>query len=265
MTSKNQHEWAILDSGASSTFLLSQAPVRNAQVATKPLHIKLPNGTTIQSSHIAELALPQLPQQARLAHIVPSLASHSLVSVVKLCNAGCKVMINDISCEIHYRGKPVIKCSKCTNTGLWMMPLLPAIPQDMSSTPSPLPTVNGQQQLPSNVTLLHGTSSVHGDRFHGDSSARSRTTEQAFHVHQSSTKTQAAQFYHQSLFSPPVVTLRNAIQNHQLDSFPGLIPSLLKHLPPSTATAKGHMHKNRKGIRSTRSQTQAIKKMHVLI
>ena len=83
--------------------------------------------------------------------------------------------------------------------------------------------------------------------------------QQANHVHQSSTKAATAQFYHQSLFSPPATTLLKAINNNQLDSFPGLVPSLLKHLPPSTATAKGHMHKNRKGIRSTRKNPQEAK------
>ncbi|KAL7540667.1 hypothetical protein ACHAXR_010302, partial [Thalassiosira sp. AJA248-18] len=70
----------------------------------------------------------------------------------------------------------------------------------------------------------------------------------------SSTKAETAQFYHQSLFSLPVVTLHKDLTNNQLDSFPGL-----KHLPPSTATAKGHMHKNCKGLRSTRSTKQAQK------
>ena len=83
--------------------------------------------------------------------------------------------------------------------------------------------------------------------------------ENANHVHQSTTRADTAQFYHQSLFSPSVVTLRKAMDNHQLDSFPGLGPALLKHLPPSTATAKGHMHKNRKGIRSTKNKTQEIR------
>ena len=164
MTPENQYMWAILDSGASSTFLLSRAPVHNAQVAANPLNIKLPNGTTIQSSHIAELALPQLPKQARLAHIVPGLASHSLVSVVKLCNAGCKVVIDDISCEIQYRGAPVIKCSKCTRTGLWMLPL--------TETANQSAEVSSQSQ--------------------------NDVTEQAYHVHQSSTKAETAQFYHHS-------------------------------------------------------------------
>ena len=210
MSPTNQHEWAILDSGASSTFLLSRAPVHNAQVATNPLNIKLPDGTSIQSSHIAELALSQLPQKARFAHIVPGLASHSLVSVLTLCNAGCKVVINDITCKIHYHGTPVIKCSKCTNTGLRMLPLMEEANQAAGTRPSPI----------------------------------ENRTEQVHHEHQSSTRAEIAQFYHQSLFSPPVVTLRKAIDNKQLDSFPGLVPALLKHLPPSTATAKGHMHKN---------------------
>ena len=81
---------------------------------------------------------------------------------------------------------------------------------------------------------------------------------QAHHIHQSSTKTKTAQFYHQSLFSPPKVTLHKAINNEQLDTFPGLVPVLLKHLPPSTATANGRMHKNCKGLRSTRGTTQNV-------
>ena len=203
-------------------------------MATNPLHIKLPDGSTIQSSHTANIALPQLPPMARVAHIVPGLASHSLVSVVKLCNAGCKVVMDDISCEVHYRGKPVIQCSKCVQTGLWMIPLLPAKSHDT-------------QELPGTCKNTHKTGGPQDSVSH-----------QAHHVHLSSTKAETAQFYHQSLFSPPVVTLLKAVNNAQLDSFPGLVPSLLKHLPPSTATAKGHMHKNRKGLRSTSSTKQDI-------
>merc|ERR1711966_167889 len=109
-------------------------------------------------------------------------------------------------------------------TGLWMIPLVPEAEQD---TP---------------------TESVRQDA----------NQQQANHLHQSSTKAETAEFYHQSLFSPPPTTLLKAIKNNQFDSFPGLVPSLLKHLPPSTATAKGHMPKNRKGIRSTRAKTKEI-------
>ena len=101
LTSENIRNWAILDSGASSHFLLSTTPVLNEMVADRPLAVRLPNGDTVRSSHIAELDLSLLPRGGREAHVVPGLASHSLVSVVKLCKAGCQVDIRDISCEIR--------------------------------------------------------------------------------------------------------------------------------------------------------------------
>ena len=51
----------------------------------------------------------------------------------------------------------------------------------------------------------------------------------------------------------------SAIENDQLSSFPGLEKALLKHLPMSSATIKGHMHKQRKGFCSTRANQGEIK------
>ena len=65
---------------------------------------------------------------------MPGLASHSLVSVVKLCNAGCQVNIRDISCEIPYKGKTIVQCSKDISTGLWMIPLTSGIEKPMYDT-----------------------------------------------------------------------------------------------------------------------------------
>ena len=81
----------------------------------------------------------------------------------------------------------------------------------------------------------------------------------ANHAQQTTSKAELAQFHHQSLFSPSVATLHKAIKNNQLQSFPDLDQELLKHLPTSTTTLKGHMKKkNRKGIRSTRSDQKDI-------
>ena len=124
LDSENLRNWAILDSGAFSHFLLSTAPVVDKRIANTPLPLTLPNGDVVKLSHIAKLNILLLPQAARTAHVVPGLASHSLVSVVKLCNAGCEVDIRDISCEIRYKGKTIVRCSKCTRTGLRMMPLM---------------------------------------------------------------------------------------------------------------------------------------------
>ena len=80
----------------------------------------------------------------------------------------------------------------------------------------------------------------------------------ALSAYRTSNKAELAQYHHQSLWSPPPSTLLKAIANHQLDSFPGLTKGLLKNLPPSTATPKGHMHKNRKNLRSTRANPKDI-------
>ena len=111
-------------------------------VADRPLMVKLPNGDTVRSSHIAELDLPLLPHGGREAHIVPGLASHSLVSVVKLCNAGCQVDIRDISCDIRYKEKTIVQCSKDVSTGLWRMPLTNGIEK---------PTYDTQQNDKENI------------------------------------------------------------------------------------------------------------------
>ena len=53
----------------------------NKQVAQHPITIRNPNGSTMRSTHLAELPIPHLPMAARRAHIVPELRSHSLLSI----------------------------------------------------------------------------------------------------------------------------------------------------------------------------------------
>ena len=58
-----------------------------------------------------------------MAHVVPGLATHSLLSVVHLFNAGCKVNFTKVHCIVRYRGQEVLRGQKCTRTGLWMVNL----------------------------------------------------------------------------------------------------------------------------------------------
>ena len=88
---KNIQEWVLLDSGASSHFLLTEAPVVNKMVAQNPIKTRLSNGSHVQSSHTADLDNLYLTCGARTCYIVPRVVSHSLISVVKLCKAVCKV------------------------------------------------------------------------------------------------------------------------------------------------------------------------------
>ena len=122
-TAANIKEWAILDSGATSHFLIVEAPTRQRDVASDPLIVRLPDGARVKSTHTCELNLSQLPSGARIGHIIPGLASHSLLSVVKLCNAGCKVTFTKINCTVTYCGKTVLRGHKCHSSGLWMVNL----------------------------------------------------------------------------------------------------------------------------------------------
>ena len=68
---KSIKDWAILDSGATSHFLATTAPITNITPASKPLKVKLTDGEFISSTHTFTLNLPQLPTRAREGHIIP--------------------------------------------------------------------------------------------------------------------------------------------------------------------------------------------------
>jgi hypothetical protein len=66
-----QHESAIVDSGCTGHFLLVNAPCSNKVKSRTPLTVCLPNGTTMDSSHTAELDTPKLNAAVSKAHVSP--------------------------------------------------------------------------------------------------------------------------------------------------------------------------------------------------
>ena len=61
-----------------------------------------------------------------------------------------------------------------------------------------------------------------------------------------------ARYLHASCFSPVNSTWTRAIKNNHFQSWPGLTQRLVdKHLPLSTATVRGHLHKQRQNLQST--------------
>ena len=68
-------------------------------------------------------------------------------------------------------------------------------------------------------------------------------------------------YHHQAMGLPPKSTFFAAIHKHPelVSTFPGLTYDLInKHLPSSTATIKGNMIQNRKGLRSTSSDHKLV-------
>ena len=69
------------------------------------------------------------------------------------------------------------------------------------------------------------------------------------------TKYNLAQWYHATLFNPVKQTLIQSIKKGYFATQPNLEMGLVnKHVPPSMATSKGHMHQTRNNIMCTKQQ-----------
>ncbi len=188
---------AIHDSGTTSHFLTIDAPTVNIIPATVPIIARLPKGKWVQPTHTCTLDLPALPSGTRAVHIIPGLASHSLLLVMMICNEGCNVTFTKIGCTITYRGRTIICGRKCTRTGLWMIPLTNGITILPHSTSNPTPIA------------------------------------MAAHLVATSSAAEYACYVHQCLCSPPATTLPHALEKStELKTIPGLTVALIRaHLP----------------------------------
>ena len=73
---------------STSHVLVIEVPTSEMTIATMSIKVTIPDGLQVQSTYTCQLAIPDLPDKSRKGHIIPGLASHLLLSVVKLCNAG---------------------------------------------------------------------------------------------------------------------------------------------------------------------------------
>ena len=79
---ENSKDWAVLDSGATSHFLVVNATASKVTPTDNPITVTITDGTTLKSTHVRKLDLPQLPMKTRLGHVIPGLASQSRMPVV---------------------------------------------------------------------------------------------------------------------------------------------------------------------------------------
>jgi hypothetical protein len=121
-----QHETAIVDSGCTGHFLSVNAPCLNKVKSRTPVMVRLHNGATMESSHTAELDIPELNVAASKAHVFPVMANHSLLSVGQLCDEGYIVTFKQASVTICDSDKsPILSGPWDLNIGLWHINLKP--------------------------------------------------------------------------------------------------------------------------------------------
>jgi hypothetical protein len=113
-----------VESGCTGHFLLVNAPCLNKVKSRTPLTVRLPSGATMESSHNAELDIPELNAAASKAHVFPGMANQSLLSVGQLCDEGYIVTFKQTFVTICDSEKSqILSGPRDLNTGLWRINL----------------------------------------------------------------------------------------------------------------------------------------------
>jgi hypothetical protein len=117
------------------TFLLINAPCRKKTKYINPLRVRLPNGTTMDSTHIASLEIPELSATAAVAHVFPAILHNSLFSLGNLCNEGYSVTFTIYNVTISNKiGKEILKGLRDLDTGFWRINLRKEIQHNTTSS-----------------------------------------------------------------------------------------------------------------------------------
>jgi hypothetical protein len=217
--------------------------MNNVRLATNPLSINLPNGGIIHSTHVCDIDIQGLPMTLT-GHIVPGLSMASLMGIRILCKAGCKIIFTDTKCVVKYNGNVILTRVKDPTTNLWMLPITPAAINEVGTDKTSQKLLDGPIVSSTPEHPLVGKDLV--------DHKNPPPINWAVFAHSICTQANAVQIAHQSLGNPKISTLMKALRKGFLKGCPNINEELgAKYLNPSPATAKGHMKRPKKGIRST--------------
>jgi hypothetical protein len=89
----------------------------------------------MESSHTAELDIPELNAAASKAHVFPEMANHSLLSVGQLCDEGYIATFKNASVTVcNSQKSQILSGPRDLDTGLWRINLK----QDNQHIPEPI-------------------------------------------------------------------------------------------------------------------------------
>jgi hypothetical protein len=139
-----------VDSGCTGHFLLVNAPCLNKVKSWTRLTVRLPNGATMESSHTAELDIPELNDAESKAHVFHGMVNHSLLSVVQLCDEGYIVTFKQAAVTIcDSKNSQILSGPRDLNTGLWRINL------QQTNNHIPEPIANNVYELRNKGALVH--------------------------------------------------------------------------------------------------------------
>jgi hypothetical protein len=136
---------------------------------------------------------------------------------------------------------------------LWVLPITPdainAINQEKLRTSQGHDLVSAQSRA--------GPCMARAPQFPVSTTPQAKDMDIVMFTHSIRTRANAVTFSHQSMCNPKISSLMKALQKGYLKGCPNLSKELVtKYLNPSPATAKGHMERPKKGIRSTKKQVK---------
>jgi hypothetical protein len=102
---------------------MAGTPADNICNATHPIHISLPDGKKIISTHVCDVKIPGLPVTLT-GHIVPDMKMASLLGIHILCKARCGVIFDDQQCRVIFNGTTILTGHKDPASNLWTLPIL---------------------------------------------------------------------------------------------------------------------------------------------
>ena len=124
----------IADTGCTSHFLSTNARYSNKRPVSTPLRVSLPDHSTMQSTHVVDLHIPDLPPEACIAHLFPALGDTSLISIGQLCDAGCIAIFTSDTVKIQLHDKVLLQGTRSLATNrLWTLEL-PSPPVEHAQT-----------------------------------------------------------------------------------------------------------------------------------
>jgi hypothetical protein len=230
---------AIADSGATQNFVMDGTPVANKRPTTRPLKMALADGRLVMSTHMCDIRINGLPT-VLTGHIIPDLSIALLFGIRVLTEAGCMVTFDKNNC-VRYNGDIILRGVKDPATDLWTLPL-------------------GSFERTSShhvVDMIQPAAPVFANA-HANG-----VIERACFTHAVRTKANSIRFAHHSFCSPKISTLLKALRRRYHKGCTNLTEhGVTKYLNPSPATAKGHMKRPRRGIRSTRTPTGSHTRDH---
>jgi hypothetical protein len=175
---------------------------------------------------------------AKEVHIVPSIKTHSLLSVPKFAEAGYITVFDDEEVNIYDAQNTTLKVSRGAivrgwfdkKANLWRIPLIPVVLNNNTDTV----LVNKQptEFLPGRTPIIEAINNVY----------------------ELKTQPELVRYLHACAGFPTKPSWIKAIKNGQYASWPGLtVKAVAKHFPESEETMKGHGRKTKSGLRSTKA------------